>query len=70
MLQNDIDVSGMKKLMMILQEGGDVPENISFLSSHPLTKKRIEAAEEFISKHPQKENVDNNLQILFRQLKN
>jgi Zn-dependent protease with chaperone function len=69
MLQNNIDVSGMKKLMQILQEGGDVPENISFLSSHPLTKKRIEAAEEFIDKHPQKENVDNNLQILFRQLK-
>jgi beta-barrel assembly-enhancing protease len=69
MLENDIDVSGMKKLMQVLQKQGDVPENISFLSSHPLTAKRIEAADDFIREHPQKIIVDNDLAVLFRQLK-
>jgi predicted Zn-dependent protease len=69
MLENNIDVSGMKKLMQILQGQGDVPEKIAFLSSHPMTKKRIKAADEFIASHPQTTHVDDNLQSLFRQLK-
>jgi beta-barrel assembly-enhancing protease len=69
MLENNVDMSGMKKLMEILEKQGGVPENISFLSSHPLTTKRIEAAENFIRKHPQKTVADNDLQLLFRRLK-
>jgi len=69
MLENNINVSGMKKLMQILQMQGDVPDNVSFLSTHPLTKKRIEAAEDFIRTHPQDTNVDNDLQELFNRLK-
>lgn len=69
MLENDINVSGMKKLMQILQKQGDVPENFSFLSSHPLTRKRIEATNDFIMKHPQKDGADDSLQTLFTQLK-
>jgi predicted Zn-dependent protease len=69
MLENNINVSGMKKLMQILKRQGDMHENVSFLTSHPLTKKRIEAADEFIRKHPQDANVDNDLQELFNRLK-
>jgi beta-barrel assembly-enhancing protease len=69
MLKNNIDVSGMKKLMQVLQKQGDVPENVSFLSSHPLTGQRIAAADDFIRKHPQTINADNNLAKLFTQLK-
>lgn len=69
MLENNINLLGMRNLMLVLQKQGDVPENVAFLSSHPLTRKRIEAADDFIRAHPQEINVDNNLSILFRQVK-
>ena len=69
MLENTINLLGMRNLMLVLQKQGDVPENVAFLSSHPLTRKRIEAEDDFIRAHPQEINVDNNLSILFRQVK-
>lgn len=53
MLRNHVNVTGMIQLMEILQKEGDVPESVSFLSSHPLTKQRMKAAKKFIETHPQ-----------------
>jgi beta-barrel assembly-enhancing protease len=69
MLRNNVDLSGMKRLMTILQKEGDVPESVSFLSSHPLTKQRIRAADKFIKKHPQKVSENLLLENAFRRLK-
>jgi predicted Zn-dependent protease len=69
MLSNDIDPAGMKRLMMILDKEGDVPENISFLSSHPLTKKRIAAADAFIKSHAVKAEINSSISGAFNDLK-
>jgi predicted Zn-dependent protease len=69
MIRNGIDASGMKRLMQVLEKQGDVPESFSFLSSHPLTRKRIEAADRFIKHHPQSVTVSKDLQALFNGLK-
>jgi predicted Zn-dependent protease len=69
MVRNNVNASGMKRLMEILKKEGDVPENFSFLSSHPLTKKRIEAADAFIRKTPQQESISPELAAAFNHLK-
>jgi beta-barrel assembly-enhancing protease len=69
MIANGIDASGMKRLMEVLEKEGDVPENLSFLSSHPLTKKRIKNAEVFIRLHPQSNTTSDHIQPLFDELK-
>jgi predicted Zn-dependent protease len=69
MLSNNIDPEGMKRLMNLLAAEGDVPESISFLSSHPLTKKRIKAADNFIRKHPGTGNTRADLASAFKELK-
>jgi predicted Zn-dependent protease len=69
MVRNSVDVSGMKTLMQMLQKEGDIPENISFLSSHPLTKERIRAAEVFIKNHLQKSVNKPSLEKAFQELK-
>jgi predicted Zn-dependent protease len=69
MVNNGIDASGMKRLMQVLEKQGDVPESFSFLSSHPLTKKRIKAADQFIKDHPQSASGNDDLQKLFDELK-
>jgi beta-barrel assembly-enhancing protease len=69
MIRNGIDASGMKRLMQVLEKEGDVPERLSFLSSHPLRKERIEAANRFIKHHPQNVTTNNDLQTLFEELR-
>jgi Zn-dependent protease with chaperone function len=45
MQQNEIDPAGMVQLLELLaDESGEVPEELEFLSSHPLTEDRIEMA--------------------------
>lgn len=69
MIKNHLDPAGMKRLMIILDKEGDVPENVSFLSSHPLTKKRIQAAEAFIRKHSQAAKANEKIKSAFDGLK-
>jgi predicted Zn-dependent protease len=46
MKENGVDPEGMVRLLQLLErEAMDMPEEISFLSSHPLTKERIANAE-------------------------
>jgi predicted Zn-dependent protease len=46
MKENGVDPEGMVHLLRLLeQEAMDMPEELSFLSSHPLTKDRIANAE-------------------------
>ncbi|HEY1022156.1 MAG TPA: M48 family metallopeptidase [Flavisolibacter sp.] len=70
MQANGVDVTGMKALMQTLQQEGNLPQELSFISSHPLTKERIRAAEKYRTEHgptmPKKEG----LQPLFDRLKN
>ncbi len=46
---NQIDPKGMVKLFEVLMKEGDMPGQLEFLSSHPLTTKRIEYIEAQIS---------------------
>ncbi|UAY51967.1 M48 family metallopeptidase [Ferruginibacter albus] len=53
MVKDNVDPKGMQDLMVHLQEAsGDIPSELSFLSSHPLTKDRIEKAKAFAASHP------------------
>lgn len=45
---NQIDPNGMVKLFEVLMKEGDMPDQLEFLSSHPLTTKRIEYIEQQI----------------------
>ncbi len=45
---NQIDPNGMVKLFEVLMKEGDMPGQLEFLSSHPLTTKRIEYIEQQI----------------------
>jgi beta-barrel assembly-enhancing protease len=71
MMQNNVDVNGMKHLLETLQKAaGDMPSQLSFLSTHPLTRKRIENVQQFISQHPQQNtSTDQNLEELWRRIK-
>jgi beta-barrel assembly-enhancing protease len=69
MVKNDISVDGMRQLMKTLQSIGDIPGELSFLSSHPLTKERIRNAELYIKKHPQKLTAREDLKTIFEKLK-
>ncbi len=52
MVQNHLSPAGMKALMITLQEkASEEGEGFAFLSTHPLTKKRIRNADKFIKKH-------------------
>ncbi len=70
LLQNGMAADGMKQLMQTLQQAEtNTSGPLSFLSSHPLTKERLKAAENYISQHPQKLNARTDLQTLFNKLK-
>jgi beta-barrel assembly-enhancing protease len=69
LLANGVNLEGMRQLMKTLQDEGDVPGSLSFLSSHPLTKERIRAADRYISQHPQKETDRTELKEIFEELK-
>lgn len=70
LLQNGIAADGMKQLMQTLQQAEtNTSGTLSFLSSHPLTKERLRAAENYINQHPQKVSARADLQSLFRTIK-
>lgn len=70
LLQNGIAADGMKQLMQTLQQAEtNRSGTLSFLSSHPLTKERLKAAENYINDHPQNPGTRTDLQSLFRTLK-
>lgn len=69
MLSNGVDAYGMQQLMNLLKEDGDVPEDLSFLSSHPLTAERIKAAIAYISQHPQHNQKRDDLERIFSEIK-
>ena len=47
MYDNGVDPAGMVHLLELLErEAADMPEQLAFLSSHPLTKERIVTARE------------------------
>lgn len=70
LLANAVSAGGMKQLMQTLQESeGEVSGSFSFLSSHPLTKERLKAAEKYMQQHPQKIEKRNDLHMIFEKLK-
>ena len=69
LMANRVDLKGMRQLMQALQEEGDIPNSLSFLSTHPLTKQRIRATDRYIKEHPQKVSVRQDLQLLYEKLK-
>lgn len=69
MVANKINVNGMQQLMQILQKEENLPEGLSFLSDHPLTKQRIEAAKQFAREHRQVITEREDLAIIFERLK-
>jgi Zn-dependent protease with chaperone function len=69
LLANNVNVNGMRQLMKTLEEIGDMPGSLSFLSSHPLTKERIKNADRYIKKHPQKLSARGDLKLIFEKLK-
>ena len=66
---NNVNANGMKELMEELKKEGDLPGNLSFLSSHPLTEERIKASIDYIKDHPQKKPVRKDLNEIFQSLK-
>lgn len=50
MRRNGVPPQGMVQLMKTLEKEGDIPDELSFLSSHPLTKNRIKRAERYSKK--------------------
>lgn len=69
LVANKVNVRGMKELMEELEKEGDVPNKLSFLSSHPLTKNRINSATKYIQEHPQSDTERTDLKEIFLSLK-
>jgi len=69
MLENKVDVSGMRQLMQMLQKEDKLPGSLAFLSTHPLTKERVAAAEKYLSKHLETFKSREDLEETFRKLK-
>lgn len=69
LLANNTNIEGMRTLMQTLEKEGGLPSNLSFLSTHPLTKERIRAATDYIRSHPQQVSKRDDLEQLFRALK-
>ncbi|HEX2616614.1 MAG TPA: M48 family metallopeptidase [Flavobacteriales bacterium] len=68
MRENHIDPHGMVELLHLFEEEGDVPEAMAFLSTHPLTKERLERAEKAAAAEPMGV-TDPGLQKAFEQLR-
>ncbi|MBB1285177.1 M48 family metallopeptidase [Flavisolibacter sp. BT320] len=69
MVANGVDVKGMKGLMQTLQAEENLAHDLSFISSHPLTKERISAAEKYRNEHVPTSQTKKGLQRLFDSLK-
>jgi len=70
MKENGVDPEGMVHLLRLLEEEAmDMPEAMEFLSTHPLTKERIERAEERATELGGAMATDPELADLFKALK-
>lgn len=69
LMENNLDVKGMLELLYVLEKLGDMPHTLSFLSTHPLTKERLEATKLYMENHPQKVEQPTDLKVLFQSLK-
>jgi predicted Zn-dependent protease len=70
MAADSLDPQGMVKLLQLLErEAQDMPEGLSFLSSHPLTTERIAVAEEKAKALGHAPSRDAELERLFEALK-
>jgi beta-barrel assembly-enhancing protease len=69
MVANGVDVRGMKGLMQTLRQEEELPNELSFISSHPLTGERIKAAEKYSNEHSQGKQYKQDLQPLFDSVK-
>lgn len=67
LVADSVDPRGVVRLLELLQEeAGDAPEQLGFLSSHPLTAERIAAAEAQAAKYPTLQSVPAELDSLFQ----
>jgi beta-barrel assembly-enhancing protease len=69
MIENKVDAKGMRQLMQMLQKEDKLPGSLAFFSTHPLTKERVESANNFIRTHPKSFETRQDLQEIFKQLK-
>jgi Zn-dependent protease with chaperone function len=70
MAENGMDPQGMVRLLQVLEkEAQDMPEELSFLSSHPLTKDRIANAEAKAAALGRPAHADPQLDSLFNELR-
>lgn len=70
MVKNQINPKGMKSLMESLQKiHDDVSTDLSFMSSHPLTKERIKNAEHFIATHDTTNTVNPDRELMWKHIK-
>lgn len=69
MVKNRVSPQGMVQLMKVLEKQGDLPGQLSFLSSHPLTRERIKWATKFSEKHSNGNFNSERLQARFEQVK-
>lgn len=69
LLANGVNLDGMRMLMLRLQQAEELPSELSFISTHPLTKNRMKAAEAYAASHPQQLQRRADLNALFIHLK-
>ena len=69
MIVNNVDLKGMKQLMEVLKKEGDMPGELAFLSTHPLTEERIKHADAFINSNKTRPSIREDLQGIFKALK-
>jgi predicted Zn-dependent protease len=69
LLANKVDVKGMRALMQRLQEVEGSAGKFSFISTHPLTRERIRAVDQFAAKHPASKGNREDLRLIFEELK-
>ncbi len=69
LLENGVDPRAMVALLELLQrEAMDMPQELSFLSSHPLTQERMDKANEKADKLGAPATPNKQLDVLFQQL--
>lgn len=69
MLESGVDPMGMVRLLELLErEGGDMPEQLAFLSSHPLTKERLDNARKWAAELGVPAGRDPAVEALFAKL--
>jgi Zn-dependent protease with chaperone function len=69
LFHNNIDPNGMVKLFENLMKDGDVPDELEFMSTHPITEKRISYLEETIKESDYTEEENQQMTEAWERLK-